>query len=279
LSELLKRTLTGILIVVFVLGGFWLHPVSFFITGLVILTGTQYEYYNLIRKSGINPQMIPGLATGITAYTASTLVAMKFISINWFCILIPAVPIIMILELYRKEEMPFNSIAHTLLPFLYIVLPLSLLPFTAFNHSGIKSLLSHEIVFSPGVIVGFLLLLWTNDTAAYLAGVSFGHHRLFERISPKKSWEGFISGFVFTVAVACLLPGWLGVFDRIGWIATAVIIVAGGTYGDLIESLLKRSMGLKDSGNIMPGHGGFLDRFDSMMISFPLVYLYFTLFG
>ena len=104
-------------------------------------------------------------------------------------------------------------------------------------------------------------------------------HSLMERISPKKSWEGFFGGLIIAAVVAWLLSGWLGVVDRTGWIIISVIISIAGTYGDLIESMLKRSIGVKDSGTIMPGHGGFLDRFDSVVISFPLVYLFISLFG
>jgi phosphatidate cytidylyltransferase len=135
------------------------------------------------------------------------------------------------------------------------------------------------MVFSPGIIVGFFLLLWANDTGAYIIGITLGKHRLMERISPKKSWEGFFGGLVIAILAAWLLSGWLGVLDTIGWILTAVIISIAGTYGDLVESMLKRSMGVKDSGSVMPGHGGFLDRFDSSFISFPLVYLFISLFG
>jgi len=279
LNEFFKRTFTGIFIVIFVLGGFWLHPVSFLITGLFILAGTQYEYYKLIIKSGTNPQMIPGLITGITAYMLSALVSMGKIDIKWLFLLIPLITIIIITELYRSQERPFDSLAHTFFPLLYIVLPFSLFPHSAFSHSGINSLLGHNTEFSPGIIIGFLILLWTNDTFAYLVGINFGRHRLCEKISPKKSWEGFFGGLIFTVIAGYLISGWLGIVSRYEWIILAVIISILSTYGDLAESILKRSIGLKDSGKIMPGHGGFLDRFDSVLLSFPVVYLYFTLFG
>ena len=158
--------------------------------------------------------------------------------------------------------------------------PFSMFPFSAFSRTGLGSILPHEnIIFSPGIIIGFFLLIWANDTGAYLTGVSFGRHRLMERISPKKTWEGFFGGAVLAGLVAWLLSGWLGVVDKTHWIIIAAIISVAGTYGDLIESMLKRSIGVKDSGTIMPGHGGFLDRFDSAIISFPLVYLFITLFG
>jgi phosphatidate cytidylyltransferase len=280
LSNFLRRTLTGIWIVIFIIGGFWLHPVSFFLTGLIILAGTQYEYYLMIRNTGVRPQMIPGMVTGISAYVLSTLIAAKFIPQNYFLVLIPMVALIMVFELYRKQEKPFDSLAHTFFSVLYTALPFSLFPFSAFSRSGLDSLLPHSsVVFSPGIVLGFFLLLWANDTGAYLVGITFGRNRLMERISPKKSWEGFFGGLVIAAAVGWLLAVRLGVLDKTGWIIVSVIISIAGTYGDLVESMLKRSIGVKDSGTIMPGHGGFLDRFDSVIISFPLVYLYISLFG
>jgi phosphatidate cytidylyltransferase len=262
------------------LGGFWLHPISFLITGLILLIGTQCEYYNLIRYSGVNPQMVPGLIMGISVYVISTLVASGLISGNSFIILIPVMILVMILELYRRQDRPFDSLAHTFFPVLYTAVPFSMFPFSAFSHTGLRSLLPHEgFTFSPGILIGFFLLIWANDTGAYLAGISFGRHRLMERISPKKTWEGFIGGIIIAALVAWLLSQWLGVVDTVQWIIISVIISIAGTYGDMIESMLKRSAGVKDSGTIMPGHGGFLDRFDSTIISFPLVYLFISLFG
>lgn len=274
------RTLTAVWIVIFILGGFWLHPVSFFITGLVLLAGAQYEYYLLIKNTGIRPQIVTGILTGCSLYIVSTLVAAGLVDKKYFLFIIPLTLIIMITELYRKQERPFDSLAHTFFALLYIAVPFSLFPFSAFSRTGFSSLLAHpNIVFSPGIVVGFLLLLWANDTGAYITGVTLGRHRLMERISPKKSWEGFFGGMIIAVMVAWLLSGWLGVVDTAGWIIISLIISIAGTFGDLIESMLKRSIDVKDSGSILPGHGGFLDRFDSAIISFPLVYLFISLFG
>jgi phosphatidate cytidylyltransferase len=280
LNNLARRTLTGAYIVILTLGGFWLHPVSFVITGLVILIGTMYEYYLMIRNTDTSPQMIPGIITGVTTYALATLVASGLLESRYFLILIPLMLAIMITEIYRKQEKPFDSLAHTFFPVLYIALPVSLIPFSAFSQTGLPSLLKHgEMVFSPGIIIGFFILLWVNDSGAYLAGTTFGRHRLMVRISPKKSWEGFFGGLILSALAAWLLSGWLGVVDRNKWIIIALIISVAGTYGDLLESMLKRSMGVKDSGTIMPGHGGFLDRFDSTILSFPLVFLFISLFG
>jgi phosphatidate cytidylyltransferase len=280
LGNFYTRTLTAVWIVIFILGGFWLHPVSFFITGLVLLAGAQYEYYLLIKNTGIRPQIVTGILTGCSLYIVSTLVAAGLVDKKYFLFIIPLTLIIMITELYRKQERPFDSLAHTFFALLYIAVPFSLFPFSAFSRTGFSSLLAHpDIVFSPGIVVGFLLLLWANDTGAYITGVTLGRHRLMERISPKKSWEGFFGGMIIAVMVAWLLSGWLGVVDTAGWIIISLIISIAGTFGDLIESMLKRSIDVKDSGSILPGHGGFLDRFDSAIISFPLVYLFISLFG
>lgn len=280
MNNFFRRTLTGAWIVIFVMGGFWLHPISFFLTGLVILAGTQYEYYLMIRNTGARPQMIPGILTGITAYVIATLIASGVIPRNSFLVLIPMMLVIIVAELYRKQEKPFDSLAHTFFSVLYTAIPFSMFPFAAFSRTGLSSLLHHEsIAFSPGIIVGFFLLIWANDTGAYLTGVTLGRHKLMERISPKKSWEGFFGGVITAVLAAWLLSGWLGGMDTFRWVIVAVIVSIAGTYGDLVESMLKRSLGVKDSGTIMPGHGGFLDRFDSAIISFPLVYLYISLFG
>jgi len=280
LSNFFRRTFTGAFIVIFVLGGFWLHPVSMVVTGLVLALGTQYEYYVMIRKAGVIPNVIPGMITGAITYLLAAVIAAGILPLKYLMVMIPMFFLVLILELYRKKENPFNSIAHTLFAVFYTVMPFGLIPFSAFFHTGIGSLVPNDLAsYSPGIIVGFFILLWANDTGAYLIGVAFGKHRLMERISPKKSWEGFFGGLFLSVCAAWLLSGWLGVVAPFLWIVISVIIAVSGTYGDLIESLLKRSIGVKDSGNIMPGHGGFLDRFDSTIISFPLVFLLLTLLG
>ncbi len=267
-------------IVIFTLGGFWLHPISFFLTGLVILSGTMYEYYSIIKTSGIRPQLITGILTGITGYTIATLTAAGILEAGSLLILIPLMLLIPMIELYRKQDRPFDSLAHTFFPLFYIGVPFSLFPFSAFGHHGLSTFLNHsQVIFSPGIVIGFFLMQWAYDTGAYLTGISFGRNRIMERISPKKSWEGFFGGMIITAIVAWFLGGWLGIVARPLWLVMAVIISISGTYGDLVESMLKRSLGVKDSGTIMPGHGGFLDRFDSTIVAFPLMFLFILLFG
>jgi len=279
-TNFVRRTVTGAFIVVFVLGGIWLHPVSFFIVGAVMIAGTQYEYYLMAKNDTVRPQAALGMLTGLTLYIISTLVAAGFVPLTALLWIIPLVFIILTAELFRKSEKPFDSLAHTLFSVLYTAVPVSLFPFAAFGRTGIPALLPMAgVEFSPGIVVGFILLLWTNDTGAYIVGSVAGKHRLFERISPKKSWEGFFGGLALAIAVSLLMPRWIGVEGEAGWILIATIIAVAGTIGDLVESMLKRSLGLKDSGTVMPGHGGFLDRFDSVVVSFPLVYLFVTIAG
>jgi phosphatidate cytidylyltransferase len=279
LSDIVRRTVTGAGIVVFILGGLWLHPVSFSLTVLLLLAGVFYEYYLIITNAGQKPQLVSGMLSGIAVYSVATAVAAGLLGPESFIFLLPLSIIMIIAELYRKQEKPFDSLAHTFFPLLYIAIPFSLFPFSAFSHTGMKPLLNDSTVFSPGIAIGFFILTWANDSGAYLAGVSFGRHKLMERISPKKTWEGFFGGILLAIVAAVLFSGWLGVVDRMHWIIIALIISVAGTYGDLAESMLKRSTGVKDSGSIMPGHGGFLDRFDSTITAFPLVYLFIALFG
>lgn len=278
MTNFFRRTVTGAFIVIFILGGLWLHPVSFFIVVAVMLAGTQREYYLMVRSAGVRPQMVTGIVSGFILYVTSVLIAVGWLSMKGFLVLIPVMVTVMAIELFRKEERPFDSLAHTLFSLLYTAVPLSMFPFAAFGRTGVEPLLQMEgVLFSPGILTGFFLLLWTNDTGAYLVGSALGRHPLFERISPKKTWEGFAGGLVLTMIVAQLLPGWLGVTGTAGWMIIALIVSVAGTLGDLLESMLKRSLGLKDSGTVMPGHGGFLDRFDSVVVAFPLVYLFLTL--
>lgn len=150
---------------------------------------------------------------------------------------------------------------------LYIAVPFSIIPCLAFSNNGFVWIYPLAI----------FLFLWTNDTGAYCFGTLFGKHRLFERISPKKSWEGSIGGGVLSLVVASVVAYFDQSLNLWQWLGFALVVVVFGTWGDLVESLLKRQLGIKDSGNILPGHGGMLDRFDSSLLAIPAVavYLYF----
>ena len=169
------------------------------------------------------------------------------------------------IKLYKKtERKPFTNIAFTFLGIFYVAVPFSLLNIGAF-HDGRYH---YEIIF------GCLFILWASDTGAYFAGTLFGKRKLFERISPKKSWQGFFGGALLALVFAYGLSQYFDIFTANQWVIIGLIIIIAGTYGDLVESLLKRSIEIKDSGTALPGHGGFLDRFDSLLLATPFVWLY-----
>jgi phosphatidate cytidylyltransferase len=147
----------------------------------------------------------------------------------------------------------------------FIALPFSLLSYIFFING-----------FQPLILLAVFVTIWVNDTGAYLVGVTLGKHRLFERISPKKSWEGFFGGAFFALISAYVFSLFIKDLSLIQWLIFSEIIVIFGTFGDLAESLLKRTLNMKDSGNVIPGHGGLLDRFDSMLLAAPAVYLFLS---
>jgi len=177
-----------------------------------------------------------------------------------------------IIELFRKNDTPFVNVAYTLLGVLYIVLPFAML-----FHLGFYTNNSFSEHYSYQIILGIFILLWTNDTGAYLSGRFFGKHKLFERISPKKTWEGAIGGGILALIVAYVISIYFTNLTLTDWIITGALIVVFGDLGDLIESMLKRSFGIKDSGKLLPGHGGILDRFDALLLAVPFVYSYLQL--
>jgi len=240
----------------------------------------MYEYYKLISITGVNPQEPSGLITALTIYIVSVFVASGVIDAVYYLIAMAELMFIIIAELFRKQEKPFNSLAHTVFGIIFIAVPFSLIPYMTFGFQGPDTILRGSISdFSPGLILGVLILSWSFDIAAYLFGSWLGKHKLVARISPEKSWEGFIFGLVFTILIAWLVSLWIKSPDVIGWIIIGIIVAVTGTLGDLAESMLKRSVGAKDSGSLLPGHGGILDRFDSLILSLPFVFLFITLFG
>jgi len=180
---------------------------------------------------------------------------------------------LMISELYLKKEHPLNSWAYAMFSQLYIALPFALLNVLAFQSNSIETISQYQFIFPLSIFI----FNWMNDTGAYCTGVLFCKHPLFKRISPKKSWEGSIGGAAFCVATSFALAHFFPIIPTIAWTGMALIVVLFGTWGDLTESLMKRHLGIKDSGSILPGHGGILDRFDSAIMAIPavVVYLFF----
>jgi phosphatidate cytidylyltransferase len=178
--------------------------------------------------------------------------------------------LVFILELYRNKDYPFISLALLLTGILYISVPYSLSAYLAFPGAN-----DHH--YTPVILLGILALIWINDTGAYVVGMLMGKHRLFERLSPKKSWEGAVGGTFFTFGLGFWLNYFTPFLSRVDWLILSGLVSLFGVYGDLFESMLKRSVGVKDTGNLLPGHGGILDRMDSFLFIIPVSFVYLLL--
>lgn len=260
-----QRTLTGAIFVVVMTGMIWLHAFTFLILLLGIVGVGTFELLRMMDQSPVKSQTPLAYLIGITAVVTAFASAYLHLSFMML-VLIPLAVTVFIGELYRSSERPFWNIASTLLVPLYTAVPFVFLIFIGF-HSG---------DYQPAIILSFIGMIWTSDTGAYLAGVTLGRHKFFPRISPKKSWEGFIGGVLLTlglgVALSYLLNQPLSLM-----LGMALIISVLGAMSDLVESMLKRSVGAKDSGTLLPGHGGILDRFDAFVLTAPMVYFYFIM--
>ncbi|MCD4773914.1 MAG: phosphatidate cytidylyltransferase [Bacteroidales bacterium] len=272
MKNLITRTITGAFFVTFVIGSIiwnkWIFAALFLIFSMLGL----WEFFKIFGKniqSGIHKYF--GLLAGAFLFSSITLCAFGVWDIKFLLVNIPLLIIVFIIELFSTNKHPFINISLVITGIFYIVLPFSLLIFF-FNPGFVTGV--EESTF----LLGFFILIWSNDTFAYLCGSILGKHKLFERISPKKTWEGSIGGAVLTVFVGFILSKYFVNINVIDWIIISIIIVITATIGDLIESMLKRSLKIKDTGNILPGHGGVLDRFDAVFVSAPFVLLYLVLF-
>lgn len=247
----------------------WFSSWTYFCVFFLICMLTQLEFYKLTGLDGMLPLKFWGTFTGMFLFTLTFLVEKHIMSYHYYFLVFPIAAGTFFIKLYRKADTkPFTSIAYTFLGIIYVAVPFSLLNVCVF----IKNYYSYQI------ILGLLFIIWASDTGAYFAGTKFGKTKLFERVSPKKSWEGSIGGTVAALFMGLLISFFYGDLLLWEWLALAIITVVTATYGDLVESLFKRSIAIKDSGTSIPGHGGFLDRFDGLLLSVPFILAYLILF-
>lgn len=278
-NNFLQRAITGVLFVAIIVGGILYDPLAFGTLFVIISALTLREFAHLVNQNG---------EVSINKTITMLGGAYLFLAIMGFCIdaagsgiFIPYLLLLiylMVSELYLKKKNPVLNWAFSMLSQLYIALPFALLNVLAFHNNADAPT---SISYNPILPLSVFIFLWLNDTGAYCFGSLFGKHRLFERISPKKSWEGSVGGGVVAIASAFVLGHFFPVMPMLEWAGLALTVVVFGTWGDLTESLLKRQLQIKDSGSILPGHGGMLDRFDSSLLAIPaaVVYLYMiTLF-
>jgi phosphatidate cytidylyltransferase len=268
-SNLTQRIITGVIGAAAVIAGVMINEWTYFTVFFTICLFSLLEFYKLAGLDGLVPQKTFGTLCGVTLFTFSFLIEMGVLDHRYYFLLFPLISFVYMIKLYKKtESKPFTNIAFTFLGIFYVAMPFSLLNVAAY----VEGTYNYEIIF------GCLFILWASDTGAYFAGTFFGKRKLFERISPKKSWEGFAGGAVFAILITYALSLYFHSLSLVNWMIIAVIIIIAGTFGDLIESLLKRSIEIKDSGDSLPGHGGFLDRFDGLLISAPFIVAYLELF-
>jgi phosphatidate cytidylyltransferase len=268
-NNLTQRLITGILGSAAIIAGVSYSEWIYFGIFFIICFFSLLEFYKLTGLDGMIPLKTLGTIIGITVYCLSFFIERKTIPTKYYFLIFPLVAVVYLIKLYKKGELkPFTNIAFTFLGVFYIALPFALLNHAVFQETLTGTRYNFEI------ILGCLLILWASDTGAYFAGTFFGKHKLFERISPKKSWEGFWGGAALAIVITYLLTLFFHSISLVDWMIISLIIIIGGTFGDLVESLLKRSIEIKDSGTSLPGHGGFLDRFDGLLISAPFIVAY-----
>ena len=272
MKNLVLRTVTGILFVAVVVASILLHDVTeipFYVLMLLVAVLGTWEF---LKMSGVLhrwPQTIVTLLVS-AAFSVLPLMVSKFVLPGIFLCCIPFLFFFILLsamELFKREESGsrLQVVGLYILPAFWIAIPVMLM----------GMLIEHSAAF----LLALFIIIWLDDTLAYCAGSIFGRHKLCERISPKKTWEGFLIALVLTVA-ASVAFGYIGYFvdnvhwNPLKWAGFALVVVLFGTLGDLVESMIKRSCGVKDSGNILPGHGGILDRFDSVLMAVPAAVLY-----
>lgn len=261
------RAITGFIFAAVVLALVMINAYSFTVLFIIITILCTLEFFKLVKTGDVKPQFNSGLLLVLSTIIPLILyfLAGKPIGNLFFCV--PFVILVVITELYRNHKKPFHNIAYTLFGVIYAAVPFCFFYALAFRDG----------FYSFHYPIGFFIMLWSSDTGAYLFGISLGRHRLFERHSPKKSWEGFAGGLVCSMLAAFILSLYFAELPLIHWLVIGAIIASVGTLGDLSESMLKRSLSTKDSGTFLPGHGGFLDRFDGLLLAAPLVFVYLHL--
>ena len=228
---------------------------------------SMYEFFRFFDNKKYSPQKNFSYITALAIFVLLFFYGQQKIDVFWGSVVLGIILLFFVVELFRNKPTPIENIAISILSIIYIAIPFSLFNLLAFNKY-------YDYKFNPELIFGFFVIIWATDIGAYMTGSLIGKHKLFKRISPKKTIEGTLGGFAFAFAAGFVIYKYLNFLSLEQAMIFAAIITVFGTVGDLIESMFKRSVGVKDSGKIMPGHGGLLDRFDSTIFSIPFVIIY-----
>ena len=275
MKNFIVRTITGIIFVAAIVSCF-LNPIAMVVLFALVTGLTVWEFTGIVNEHVAATTLNRVICTvaGVWFFLAMFGFCWGIVNSAVFLVYLFTIMYLVISELYLKHENPINNWAYTMLSQMYIAMPLSLINVLAFMGSA-----DGEVHYNYVLPLSVFVFLWVNDSGAYCCGSLLGRHKLFPRVSPGKSWEGSIGGAVLVVVVAYVISQLLGTsspLTALEWMGLGLVLVIFGTWGDLVESLFKRTLGIKDSGNILPGHGGMLDRFDSSLMAFPAaaIYLY-----
>jgi phosphatidate cytidylyltransferase len=262
MNNLIQRSITGALFALVVLGSILWDPYAQALVFSVFMVLGLVEFYNLFNNHRVvKVSKEIGIFIGIFIFSLLVGISFQWLPVISILFIFPLFFTLILAELWRKKEHPLVNISVLVFGIIYIVIPFFLtIDLNLRNTSYLPS------------VVGMYLLIWTNDTFAYFTGRFIGKTKLFERISPKKTWEGTLGGIVFTLLLGYIIGAFINRGEELFWIISAIIIAPCAIYGDLLESLFKRSLNIKDSGNILPGHGGILDRFDAALFAIPFFY-------
>lgn len=257
-----------------IMGAIWFHSYSYLALFSLIVALLLWEFYGLVEQSkrAYLKHLLYSLG-GVYLFCASFTYAHSLLGSVVFVPYILFLMGVLIAELYAKGANPIKNWSLAIFGQFYIAGSFSLL-----NFISAKPNTPGEISYVSVYVLAIFIFIWLNDTGAYLIGSLLGKHRLFERISPKKSWEGFWGGFVVALLSSFIFSWTFPGAHWLSWLGLATVVVIAGTYGDLLESLIKRTLEVKDSGKILPGHGGMLDRFDSIILAIPAAYIFIELF-
>ena len=279
MKNFIVRAITGILFVAVMVTGICFRGDAMILLFALITGLTLWEYTGLVNQhvKETNVNRFISTAAGVYLFLAFAGYCTDIVPSAAFIPYLLTVVYLFISELYLQQKNPVQDWAYTMLGQMYIALPFSTINVLAFQADPTSGQVAYNWLLPMSVFI----FLWTNDTGAYCVGSLFGKHRLFPRISPKKSWEGSIGGAVLVLLVAALISRFTTELSTVNyqlstihWIGLGLVVVVFGTWGDLVESLFKRTLGIKDSGNILPGHGGMLDRFDSSLLAIPAAVIY-----
>ena len=284
MKNFITRTITGILFVAIMVTGICLRGDAMILLFALITGLTLWEFTGLVNEHVADTTVNRFITTaaGVYLFLAFAGYCTGIVPPSAFIPYLLTLIYLFISELYLKQKNPIQDWAYTMLSQLYIALPFSMINVLSFQADP----LSGQIAYHWLLPMSLFIFLWANDTGAYCAGSLFGRHKLFPRVSPGKTWEGSIGGAVIVLIIAAVISYFAGSdtslstlnaqLSMLKWLGLGLVVVFFGTWGDLVESLFKRTLGIKDSGNILPGHGGMLDRFDSSLMAIPaaVIYLY-----